>query len=186
MAPTPSLHRHYPASYRVLVLHSTALLCAVPTSQRHRHSSLLQLVRAYLWRRDRMSRRTRTTGISRVALSTLCRARSWPPTPGLQPLLAKSQRLMLPSTGPTVWAESKRTCISGLNTIHGRAASPSHSTSLPFCVRFNVAVTRHAATLDTGPPATSYPDGIPTRLSINHFPFAPDPHARWCGEGGQQ
>lgn len=181
MAPTPSLHRHYPASFRVPGLHTAAILCVVPTSQSHRHSSPLRLVRADLWRRDRMSRRTRTTGISLVASWTSCVTRSWPPTPGLQPPLAKSWWLILPSTGPNVWAESKRTCISGLNTIHGRAASPVHSTSRPFCVRFNVAVTRHPATLDTGPQATSYPGGSPTRLSINHFQFAPNPHAGWCG-----
>ena len=63
------------------------------------------------------------------------------------------------------------------------AASPVHSFSLPFCVRFNAAVTSDAATLDTGPRAKSYPDGIRTRLSINHFQFAPDPHAGWCGRG---
>ena len=64
-----------------------------------------------------------------------------------------------------------------------RAASPVHSFSLPFCVRFNAAVTSDAATLDTGPLAKSYPGGVHTRLSINHFQFAPDPHAGWCGRG---
>jgi hypothetical protein len=68
----------------------------------------------------------------------------------------------------------------------GRAASPVHSSSLPFCVRFNEPVTKHAATLDTEPLAKSYPGGSRTHLSINHFQFAPDPHARWCGEDGQQ
>ena len=33
------------------------------------------------------------------------------------------------------------------------------------------------------PRAKSYSDAIRTRLPINHFLFAPDPHARWCGEG---
>ena len=59
MAPTPSLHRHYPASFHVLGLLVAAILCVVPTSQSHRHSSPLRLVRAYLWRRNWMSRRTR-------------------------------------------------------------------------------------------------------------------------------
>lgn len=56
---------------------------------------------------------------------------------------------------------------------HSRAGSqPVHSSSLPFCVRFNVVVTKHAATLDTGLVANDYPGGIPTRLSSNHFQFA--------------
>jgi len=52
------------------------------------------------------------------------------------------------------------------------AASPVHSSSLPFCVRFNEAVTSHAATLDTGPRARSYPGGGRTHLSMKHFQFA--------------
>jgi hypothetical protein len=56
---------------------------------------------------------------------------------------------------------------------HSRAGSePVHSSSLPSCVRFNMAVTRHAATLDTGPVANGYPGGVPTRLSSNHFQYA--------------
>ena len=51
-------------------------------------------------------------------------------------------------------------------------SEPVHSSSLPSCVRFNMAVTRHAATLDTGPVANGYPGGVPTRLSPNHFQFA--------------
>ncbi len=58
--------------------------------------------------------------------------------------------------------------------------------SIPFCVRFNEAVTSHAATLDTGPLARSYSGGSRTHLSMKHFQFAPDPHVRWCGEGGPQ
>ena len=56
---------------------------------------------------------------------------------------------------------------------HSRAGSqPVHSSSLPSCVRFNMAVTRHAATLDTEPVANGYPGGVPTRLSSNHFQSA--------------
>jgi hypothetical protein len=68
----------------------------------------------------------------------------------------------------------------------GWAASPVHSSSLPFCVSFNEAVTGQAATLDTGPLARSYPGGSRTHLSMKHFQFAPDPHVRWFGEGGQR
>ena len=57
----------------------------------------------------------------------------------------------------------------GLNTIQGWVANPGLSSSLPFCLRFNVAVTRHAATLDTEPLAKSYSDGCSSRLSSNHF-----------------
>ncbi len=56
----------------------------------------------------------------------------------------------------------------------------------PFCVRFNEAVTRHTATLDTGPRARSYPGGGRTHLSMKHFQFAAEPHVRWCrGWAGQ-
>ena len=64
---------------------------------------------------------------------------------------------------------------------HSQSGRPVHSSSLPFCVRFNEPVTKHAATLDTEPLAKSYPGGSRTHLSINHFQFAPDPHVRWCG-----
>ena len=65
------------------------------------------------------------------------------------------------------------TRISGLNTIQGWVASPYLSSSLPFCVRFNVALQlvpyNNAATLDTEPPAKSYSGGSLTHLSLNHF-----------------
>jgi hypothetical protein len=72
----------------------------------------------------------------------------------------------------TPWAGSYSYKISGLNTVQGSTVSRYLLTSLPFCVRFNVAVTRHAATLDTGPVANSYPDGSPTHLFPNHFQYA--------------
>ncbi len=72
----------------------------------------------------------------------------------------------------TPWAGSDRNKISGLNTVQGSTVSRYLLTSLPFCVRFNVPVTRHAATLDTGPVANSYPDGIHTHLFSNHFQYA--------------
>ena len=62
--------------------------------------------------------------------------------------------------------------VAGLNTVQGSTVSRYLLTSLPFCVRFNVAVTRHAATLDTGPVANSYPRGIRTHLFSNHFQYA--------------
>ena len=61
----------------------------------------------------------------------------------------------------------------GADTIHGRAANSVHSSSPPFCVRFNMAVTRHAETLDTGLATNDYPGGIRTRLSASHFQAAP-------------
>ncbi len=64
------------------------------------------------------------------------------------------------------------TTISGLTTIQGWVASPCLSSSLSFCVRFNAAVTRHAATLDTEPRAKSYSGGSLTHLSSNHFQYA--------------
>jgi|JI10StandDraft_1071094.scaffolds.fasta_scaffold30244_6 hypothetical protein len=66
--------------------------------------------------------------------------------------------------------------ISELNTVQGSTVSRYLSSSLPFCVRFNVAVTRHAATFDTGPVANSYPDGNRIQLFSNHFQYARAPH----------
>jgi hypothetical protein len=60
------------------------------------------------------------------------------------------------------------TRISGLNTIQGWVVNPGLSSSLPFCVLFNVAVTRHAATLNTEPLAKSYSGGCPQTISRTH------------------
>ena len=72
----------------------------------------------------------------------------------------------------TPWADSNSYNISELNTIQGGIASPCLSSSLPFCVRFNVPVTSHAATLNTKPLAKSYLDGVSTRWSSIHFQYA--------------
>jgi hypothetical protein len=101
----------------------------------------------------------------------MCNANG-PWTPGLRQSLARTQLPVLPSSMHKPWAGSESYQISGLNTVYGWTASPVHSSSLPFCVRFNAAVTRHAATLDTGPVASSYPRGVSTRLSTNHFQSA--------------
>lgn len=96
-----------------------------PTSQCRLHFLPFQLVRAYSFHRDWTSRRTRTTGISLVASLASCVARSWSSTPGLQVPLARTRHSMLPSAGPNAWADSERTCISGLNPIHGLGGQPS-------------------------------------------------------------
>ena len=67
--------------------------------------------------------------------------------------------------------------LSELNTIQGGTASPYLSSSLPFCLRFNMtfrggAPYSHAAKLDTGLVTSDYPGGIPSRSSSNHFQFA--------------
>jgi len=84
---------------------------------------------------------------------------------------------MLPSSMHTPWAGSDSYNLSELNTVQGSTVSRYLSSSLPFCVRFNVAVTRHAATLDTEPLAKSYSGGRRTHLSSNHFQYA---RARFC------
>jgi hypothetical protein len=101
----------------------------------------------------------------------MCNANG-PSTPGLRQSLAMTRLPVLPSSLDIPWAGSESYKISGLNTVHGWTASPVHSSSLPFCVRFNAAVARRAATLDTGPVASSYPRGVSTRLSTNHFQSA--------------
>ena len=54
---------------------------------------------------------------------------------------------------------------------HSRAGSqPVPSSSLPFCVRFNVAVARHAATLDTGLVAKRLPGRDSHPLVNKSFP----------------
>jgi len=79
---------------------------------------------------------------------------------------------MLPSSMDTPWAESDSYNLSELNTIQGGIASPCLSSSLPFCVRFNVTVTWYAATLDTGLVANDYPGGSLAHLSSTHFQYA--------------
>jgi hypothetical protein len=49
-------------------------------------------------------------------------------------------------------------------------ASPVHSSSLPFCVRFNGAVARRAATLDTRLVASSHPRSLFHPLVNQPFP----------------
>ena len=63
--------------------------------------------------------------------------------------------------------------LSGLNLVHGRAASSGHSTSLPFCLRFNDIVTDGAARLDTSGLAQAWLGGIRPRWMTGHFLFAP-------------
>jgi hypothetical protein len=79
---------------------------------------------------------------------------------------------MLPSSMDTPWAESHSYNLSELNTIQGSTVSRYLSTSLPFCVRFKVTVTWHAATLDTGLVANDYPGGSLTHLPSTHFKYA--------------
>ncbi len=70
----------------------------------------------------------------------------------------------------------KKVYTAELNTVQGSTVSRCLSSSLPFCRRnytgFKAAVTRHAATLDTEPPAKSYSGGSRTQLFSNHFQYA--------------
>jgi hypothetical protein len=99
-----------------------------------------------------------------------------PLPPFRAPILVSTSPLtrlpVLPSSMHKPWVRSEGYRISGLNIVYGWTASPVHSSSTSFCVRFNAPVARLAATLDTGPVASSYPRGIPTRLSTNHFQSA--------------
>ncbi len=106
----------------------------------------------------------------------MCNANG-PSTPGLLQPLAMTRPPVLPSSMDKPWAGSESYQISGLNTVYGWTANPVHSSSLPFCVRFNVALRggtpySHAATLDTGPVASGYPGEVCTRWSTNHFQSA--------------
>ncbi len=69
------------------------------------------------------------------------------------------------------------TKISGLSSIQGKVANPNLSSSLPYRVRFNVAVTTYAETFDTGFVTNDYPYGILTHLSSKHFQYAPAWHS---------
>jgi hypothetical protein len=53
---------------------------------------------------------------------------------------------MLPSSMDTLWAGSNSYNLSELNTIQGGLAIPCLSSSLPFCVRFNLAVGKPTST----------------------------------------
>ncbi len=102
-----------------------------------------------------------------------------------------TRQLILPSSMHKPWAESERkqsphvSMAAELNTIQGGTANPYLSSSLPFCLRFNVELRPHlggglpynnAAKLDTGPRAKSYPGGIRPRSSSNHFQSARSSH----------
>ena len=104
-------------------------------------------------------------GISLVAAMTGCQTRSGlrPRVPGQRSPITYCP--VLPSARPRASARSVSYTLSGLDPIHGRAVGPIHSTSLAFCVRFNVPVAGHAATLDTERWVRPYPGGIHTRLS---------------------
>jgi hypothetical protein len=115
-------------------------------------------------------------GISLVALKTYCVTRT-----GLRLRVflhhspSRNEECCLPvcthfGQGPTV------TIFRSSGTVQGSTVSRYLSSSLPFCVRFNVAVTRHAATLDTKPLAKSYSGGIRTHLFSNHFQYARATH----------
>ena len=95
------------------------------------------------------------------------------PTPGAYGRLAMLSSTVLPSAQTTASAQSIRYTFSGLNPIHGRAASPSHSTSLPFCLRFNVDVADDAARLDTSCPAQASLGGTRPRWMTRPCLFAP-------------
>ena len=71
--------------------------------------------------------------------------------------------------------------LSGLHLVHGRAASSCHSTSLPFCLRFNDIVTDGAARLDTSCLAQAWLGGIRPRWMTRHFLFAPHARVGWSG-----
>jgi hypothetical protein len=148
------------------------VLCGLRTSQCRLRSWPLQLVHAYSSRRNWHSRRSRAVGISLVALLTWCVTRM-----GLR-VRAFPRHSPCRDTGCClpVWTDLGQvptgTTLSELNTVHAWTASPVHSSSLPFCVRFNVPVASHAATLDTGPVANGYPGGSRSRWSTNHFQFA--------------
>jgi hypothetical protein len=187
--------RRMPGSTRVLVsppsLHPSyqvsTVLCSDPTSQPPFCLPRLFDLSGILVRVDKS--RWDLTG---CLVDMMCNANG-PSTPGLRQSLARTRLPVLPSSMHKPWAGSESYKISGLNTVHGWTASPVHSSSLPFCVRFNAAVARRAATLDTGPVASSYPRGVSTRLSTNHFQSArsslgskPSPHTGWLGCGMPQ
>jgi hypothetical protein len=105
----------------------------------------------------RRSRR-RIGKTSCVPVSTLDPPRFEPPSAFRPSPLTRLP--VLPSSMHKPWAGSESHKTSGLNTVYGWTASPVHSSSLPSCVRFNAAVARLAATLDTTPVASSYPRAL--------------------------
>ena len=63
-------------------------------------------------------------------------------TPGLLSQLARTRREILPSSVNRPWAGSNRYKISELMSFTAGRPLPVDSPSLPFCVRFNVALRR--------------------------------------------
>ena len=82
-----------------------------------------------------------------------------------------THREVLPWGMHKPWAESNSNKISELIPFTVTGLPAIRSSSLPFCLRFNVSLRapgsyRHAAKLDTGRMASTYPGGISPRLSI--------------------
>jgi hypothetical protein len=88
-----------------------------------------------------------------------------------------THREVLPWGMHKPWAGSNSNKISELIPFTVTGLPVIRSSSLPFRLRFNVSLRapgsyRHAAKLDTGRVASTYPGGISPRLSINHFQSA--------------
>jgi hypothetical protein len=96
---------------------------------------------------------------------------------------ASRSRYHLPYTMNTLWAGSDRNMNFG-DHFHSGLDSKAFVASAPHpfpprfpsardaLLGFNVHVTKHAATRDTGPSAKSYSCGSLTLLSSNHFQYA--------------
>ena len=173
----PSLRRHYPASIHSIGLRASTVLRILRTPCCHLPPLLARLVG---------HTRTGTIGLrdasknfraSLVALTTCCVARM-----GLRLRVSddrspwRGHRYCLqacthPGQDPT------GTKISELNTIQGGRAIPLPFILTTFLCTLQPATSAKplytlAATLDTGPLARSYPGGIRTRSSSNHFQSA--------------
>ena len=116
-------------------------------------------------------------GLTGCLDDVMCSANG-PSTPGLQSSLAMNAMIGVAfGHEQTLGRVQQETKISELNTIHGWASHPSPFILATFlCTLQDTTSERspytHPATLDTGPVASGYPGGIPTRSSTNHFQFA--------------
>ena len=156
-------HQRY---YAVIRLPPSRLSSLFLQLVRHTQSSVSGVSRFFL----------RTRWASPVALLTVCNARMGLRLRVSNRRLPRARRPVLPSGMHKPWAGSDSYKISELNTIHSRVATPG-----PFILAFFLCTLQPAtsawpytlaATLDTGPLAGSYPGGIRTRLSTNHFQYA--------------
>ena len=132
------LHQHYPASVHLIGGQGSAGRTRPSDSLKSFASLAYSTCRAYSVEHDWSSCfNQELQGLTGCLFDTMCNANG-PPTPGLLTPLAKSRCEVLPAGMNRPWADSDRYKISGLSPFMAAGPPTSHSSSLPFYVRFKL------------------------------------------------